>query len=99
VVHQQFIDTVRAGRKDRLKESPELYSGLVWTGATAIEMGLADELGSVDRVAREVLKAEEVVDFTRRRTLAERLARSAGMGAGEALARLMGVSGRVLELR
>jgi len=99
VVHQQFIDTVRAGRQGRLKETPDLYTGLVWTGATAIEMGLADELGSIDQVAREVLKAEDVVDFTRRRSLAERLARSAGMGAGEALARLMGATGRVLELR
>ncbi|MBL0423114.1 signal peptide peptidase SppA [Ramlibacter sp. AW1] len=83
-VHAQFIDVVKAGRGKRLKESPELFSGLFWTGAQAIDMGLVDQLGSVDYVAREVLKAEEVVDYTRRQNLAERLAGrfGAAIGAG-----------------
>jgi protease IV len=99
VVHQQFVDTVRTGRKGKIKETPDMYTGLVWTGATAIELGLADRFGSVDVVARDVLKAEEVVDYTRRRTLAERLARSAGMGAGEALVRMIGIAPGGIGLR
>ena len=77
-VHQQFIAAVRAGRGARLKESADLYSGLVWTGQKAIELGLADELGSVDYVAREVIKAKEVVDFTREEGIGERIARRFG---------------------
>ena len=77
-VHQQFIAAVRAGRGARLKESADLYSGLVWTGQKAIELGLADELGSVDYVAREVIKAKEVVDFTREEGISERIARRFG---------------------
>lgn len=77
-VHRQFIDAVRKGRGDRLKETPELYSGLVWTGARAIELGLADAIGSVDYVAREVIKAEEVVDFTPEEPISDRLARRFG---------------------
>jgi protease IV len=99
IVHRQFVDTVRKGRGDRLKESPELFTGLVWTGATAVELGLADQLGSVESVARDVIEAESVVDFTRRRTLAERLARGAGMGVAESLGRQLGLSANSLQLR
>ena len=77
-VHKQFIDAVRTGRGERLKETPELYSGLVWTGTRAVELGLADAIGSVDYVAREVIKAEEVVDFTPEEAISERLARRFG---------------------
>lgn len=87
-IHQQFISIVRKGRGDRLKETPELFSGLLWVGEKSIELGLADELGGVDYVAREVIKAEEIVDFTPRENVAERLARRFGAGMGEALARL-----------
>jgi protease-4 len=83
-IHGQFIDVVKAGRGKRLKESPELFSGLFWTGAQAVDLGLADQLGNIDFVAREVVKAEEVVDYTRRENLAVRLAGRLGasMGAG-----------------
>jgi len=77
-VHGQFVKAVRDGRGAKLKESPELFSGLVWTGARAIELGLADALGSVDSVAREVIKAEEVVDFTLEESLPDRVARRLG---------------------
>ena len=77
-VHQQFIAAVRAGRGDRLKETPELFSGLVWTGQRAVELGLADAMGSVDYVAREVIKAQEIVDFTPEERLTERIARRFG---------------------
>jgi protease-4 len=99
VIHQQFIDTVRKGRGDRLKESPELFSGLVWTGATAVELGLADEIGSVRSVARDVVKAEELVDYTRRPNLAERVAKRVGMETGRTLARELGVSTDGVRLR
>jgi protease-4 len=81
-IHQQFIAAVKAGRGTRLKEEPGMFSGLVWNGKRAIEMGLADELGSLDYVAREVVKAEEVVDFTPEDTIAERVARRFGAALG-----------------
>jgi protease-4 len=77
-VHGQFVKAVRDGRGAKLKESPELFTGLVWTGARAIELGLADALGSIDSVAREVIKAEEVVDFTLEESLPDRVARRLG---------------------
>jgi len=98
-IHRQFIDVVRAGRGDRLKDSPELFTGLVWTGAHSVEMGLADGLGTVDSVARDVIKAENVVDFSTRKSLAERLARRLGATAGEAMARALGVAARTPSLR
>jgi protease-4 len=85
-IHQQFIGVVRQGRGVRLKESPELFSGLLWIGQKSVEMGLADALGSVDYVAREVIKAEDIVDFTPRENVAERLAKKFGAGMAEGLA-------------
>jgi protease-4 len=82
-VHQQFITAVRAGRGKRLKETPELFSGLFWTGQQAVDMGLADQLGNIDYVAREVIKAEELVDYTRHENVAERLAKRFGAAIGE----------------
>ena len=87
-IHQQFIDLVKAGRGERLKETPELFSGLVWTGEKSIELGLADAVGSVEYVAREVIKAERVVDYTPAENLAERFIRRFGAAAAEALVRL-----------
>jgi protease-4 len=84
-IHQQFIEVVRKGRGKRLKESPELFSGLIWSGAKSVELGLTDGLGSVDYVAREVIKAEQVVDYTQKDNLAERLARRFGAGVAQTL--------------
>jgi protease-4 len=86
-IHQQFIDVVRKGRGDRLKESPDLFSGLVWTGDKSIEMGLADAVGSVDYVAREIIKAERVVDYTPAHNLFERFARRLGTSMANTLLR------------
>jgi protease-4 len=95
-IHQQFIDVVRQGRGKRLKETPDMFSGLMWTGAKSVELGLADGFGTVDSVAREVIKAEEVRDYTMKPNLAEKFARRFGAdvaaGLGEILAR--GVSVR-----
>jgi protease-4 len=83
-IHQQFIAVVKAGRGSRLKETPETFSGLFWSGQQAVEIGLADQLGSLDFVAREIVKAEEIIDYTRRDNVAERLVKrfGAAFGAG-----------------
>ena len=88
-IHQQFIGVVKAGRGKRLKESPEMFSGLFWTGQQAIDMGLADQLGNLDYVAREVVKAEELMDYTRRDNVAERLVKRFGASVGESAMRVI----------
>jgi protease-4 len=84
-IHQQFISVVREGRGNRLKETPETFSGLFWSGQKSITLGLADELGSMESVARDVIKAENIVDFTTHEGLADRLAKRLGMGMASAL--------------
>lgn len=83
-VHQQFIDVVKQGRGSRLKDDPTLFTGLFWTGAKAIQLGLVDGVGSADFVARNVIKAPDVVDYTVKENIASRVARKLGtaMGAG-----------------
>jgi protease-4 len=83
-VHQQFIKVVRDGRGQRLRESPDTFSGLFWNGEEAIKLGLADHLGSLDYVAREVIKAPEIIDYSPKENVAERLAKrfGASIGAG-----------------
>jgi len=88
-IHQQFIDVVKAGRGTRLKETPEMFSGLFWSGQQAVELGLADRLGNLDFVAREVVKAEELVDYTRRDNVAERLAKRFGAAFGGVVVQAM----------
>ena len=83
-IHQQFIGVVKGGRGDRLKETPDMFSGLFWTGQQAVDMGLADALGSLDSVARDVVKASDVIDYTRHENVAERLAKRFGAAMGEA---------------
>ncbi len=89
-IHEQFINVVKTGRGDRLKlNTPGLFSGLFWSGQQAIELGLADQLGNVDYVAREVVKAEEVIDYTRRDNVAEKLAKKFGAAMGDASIRAL----------
>lgn len=88
-IHQQFIGVVKKGRGERLKETPETFSGLFWSGEQAVQMGLADQLGSLDYVARDVVKAEEIVDYTRRENVAERLAKRFGAAMGEGAMRAL----------
>jgi protease IV len=85
-IHQQFIAVVKAGRGSRIKDSPELFSGLVWNGKRSIELGLTDALGSVRSVARDVIKAEDIVDFTVQENVAERVARKFGAAMGKSVA-------------
>jgi protease-4 len=82
-IHQQFITVVKNGRGDRLKETPEMFSGLFWSGQQAIALGLADQLGSLEFVAREVVKTEDIIDYTRRDNVAERLVKRFGAALGE----------------
>jgi protease IV len=77
-VHEQFVQVVRQGRGERLKEAPEMFSGIVWTGQKSIELGLADAMGDAEYVAREIIKAERIVDYTAREGFAERFARRFG---------------------
>ena len=86
-IHQQFISVVRAGRGKRLKETPETFSGLYWTGARAVDMGLADAFGTVDTVARDIVKAEDIVDYTAHEGLPERVLKKFGASVGESAVR------------
>ena len=83
-IHRQFIGVVRAGRGARLHETPDTFSGLFWNGEDAVRQGLADRFGSLDSVARDVVKAEDVIDYTLQENVAERLAKrfGASIGAG-----------------
>ena len=90
-IHRQFIERVRDGRGGTLKETKELYSGLYWVGDEAVKMGLVDEIGSASYVAREVIGAEEIVDFTYRENVFDRFTRRFGTAVGETLgSRLLG---------
>jgi protease-4 len=81
-IHQQFIAVVKDGRGDKLKANGETFSGLFWNGEEAIRVGLVDKIGNLDFVAREVVKAEEIVDYTTYENLAERFARRFGAAIG-----------------
>lgn len=85
-IHRQFIDVVRKGRGSRLRETPEMFSGLMWTGQQSMALGLVDDFGTVDSVARDVIKAETVVDYTLHRSLTDRIAQRFGTAMGSALA-------------
>jgi protease-4 len=89
-IHQQFIDAVKQGRGARLKQTPDMFTGLVWNGQRSIELGLTDALGSLDSVARDVIKADDVVDFTQQESLPERVARKFGATLGRTFAATIG---------
>ena len=91
-IHTQFIDVVKKGRGDRLKSTPEMFSGLFWSGQQAVDLGLADSLGSLDGVAREVVKAPDVIDYTQRENVAERLVKRFGAAVGEGSVRAVRAS-------
>jgi protease-4 len=84
-IHEQFVGVVREGRGKRLKDAPEIFSGLIWTGQRSIDLGLADGFGSLEYVAREVVKAEEIVDFTQKEGIAEKFAKRFGAATAGAL--------------
>lgn len=83
-IHQQFIAVVKAGRGDRLKETPEMFSGRVWNGEQAIKIGLVDGYGTVETVARDIFKAPDILDYTMKENFAERVAKRFGAEVGAA---------------
>jgi protease-4 len=87
-IHQQFISDVRQGRGKRLKETPDMFSGLIWTGQQSIQLGLADDYGTLRTVARDVVNAEQIVDYTQKESIAEKFARRFGAAAASTLAEL-----------
>jgi protease-4 len=88
-IHRQFIDAVRKGRGKRLKESSDTFSGLMWTGAKSVEIGLADDFGTVESVARDVIKAEDIRDYTVKQSIAEKFARQIGASMAEGAANVL----------
>ena len=98
-IHEQFKTVVRQGRGSRLKETPETFSGLFWSGEQSIKIGLADAIGSAEYVAREVIKQEDIVDFTYKDDFASRIAKRIGASAsasfGETLAKQLISAGEV----
>lgn len=82
-IHQQFIKVVKDGRGKRLRETPEMFSGLVWSGEKSVANGLADGLGGLDYVARDIIKAEQIVDFTEEDSFSESLARRLGSNVAD----------------
>ena len=92
-IHAQFIEVVRAGRGTRLQETEDTFSGLFWTGEQAVELGLADQLGGLDYVAREIAQAPEIIDYTLRENVAERLVRQFGAAVGAGAVRAIAWSG------
>lgn len=98
ITHQQFIDSVKRGRGERLKvaEHPELFSGLVWSGEQALQLGLVDALGNTSYVAREVIGEKRVVDFTVQESPFDRFAKKLGASVAEHIALWMGFQGPVL---
>ena len=85
-IHKQFIEVVRQGRGKRLKETPEMFTGLMWTGSQSIQLGLADDFGTVDSVARDVIKAEKILDYSVKENIAERFAKRLGADMAQSLA-------------
>lgn len=94
-IHNQFVSVVRHGRGERLIDDPEIFSGIVWTGEKSIELGLADAMGSVDYVAREIIQAEDIIDYTAKEGLAERFAKR----FGQVLLKIFGDTGSIVALR
>jgi len=86
IVHQQFIDRVKAGRGERLSDNPDLFSGLYWSGEQAKELGLIDEFGSLDYVARDVIGEESIVDYSFKPDFWEQFSQDIGVSIGSSIA-------------
>lgn len=97
-IHQQFIDAVKQGRGKRLKETPDTFSGEFWTGEKSVELGLADGFGDADYVAREIVKQPDIVDYTQKDSISERVARKFGASIGSASVQAL-LSGGKMQLK
>ena len=94
-IHEQFIDVVKTGRGDKLKDDPAIFSGFVWTGEQAVDLGLVDELASSSYVAREVIGAETIVDYTPAEDLLEKFSKRLGTALGRGLGEVLGVDSQL----
>ena len=90
--HAQFIDQVKQGRGERLSDDPRIFSGLIWTGEQALELGLVDGLSSSSALAREKFELEKLVDYSRQPTPIEQLAKRFGLGVATAVINELGLS-------
>ena len=88
-VHQQFIGAVKTGRGDRLTETPDMFSGLVWTGEAGVKLGVADGFGNDDYVAKDIIGAEKLVDFTQQGNLLDKISGKLGASFGLAIGSLI----------
>jgi protease-4 len=93
-IHAQFIDAVKLGRGKRLKDDPELFSGMFWTGEKSVELGLADGFGDASYVAREVIKQPDIVDYSQKESISERVVRRFGASVGDAAMRALTLGGK-----
>jgi protease-4 len=93
-IHAQFIDAVKLGRGKRLKDDPELFSGMFWTGEKSVELGLADGFGDASYVAREVIKQPDIVDYTQKESISQRVVRRFGASVGDAAMRALTLGGK-----
>ena len=96
-IHQQFIDVVKAGRGDRLKDDPRLFSGYIWSGEESQKLGLVDGLGSSSYVAREIIKEEKIVNFTPRPNYLDRFAERFGASMSSSMSKIMGMESGVIK--
>ncbi|MGN6318092.1 S49 family peptidase [Trinickia sp.] len=96
-IHQQFIDAVRQGRGKRLHETPDIFSGLFWTGEKSVQLGLADGYGDTGYVARDIIKAPDIVDYTEKESIPDRIARKFGTAVGEGAVHALVLGGMKLQ--
>jgi len=94
-VHQHFIQAVKDGRGDRLVDQGDIFSGLIWTGEKAIELGLVDAYGTPQSVARDVVEAEKLVNFTPKSGLLDRIASRIGTAVSDSVWRYLGTDVRL----
>lgn len=94
-IHQQFMTAVKQGRGERLKENPDVFSGLMWTGEQGVALGLVDALGSTRYVAEEVIGEKTILDYTKHTGWMERLLDGTEMSLGAALMKGLGLNGTV----
>ncbi|MFP3611402.1 S49 family peptidase [Paraburkholderia sp. SIMBA_050] len=93
-IHAQFIEAVREGRGKRLHETPDMFSGLFWTGQKSVELGLADGFGDANFVARDIIKAPDIVDYTVKESITDRVARKFGAAVGSGAVHAMALGGK-----
>ncbi|MDR6467655.1 protease-4 [Burkholderia sp. OAS925] len=94
-IHAQFIEAVRQGRGKRLHETPDMFSGLFWTGQKSVELGLADGFGDANYVAREIIKAPDIVDYTVKESITDRVARKFGAAVGNGAVHALALGGKL----